>query len=117
DAKRRERRFALAARRDAVYLRAGDDMIQISALMCASAIFFGIIGFLRGWNRELVASAGILLAMFAIFQFDGILRGTLFLIMPREQVFLLQAVTFLVVVSFVYQARDIAGVERRGQDN
>lgn len=92
-------------------------MIQFSALMWAAAIFFGIIGFLRGWNKELVATAGMLLTTFAIFQFDSFLRGTIFLIMPRDQVFLLEAVAFLIAVYVVYQARDIAGTEARNRGN
>ncbi len=92
-------------------------MIQFSALMWAAAIFFGIIGFLRGWNKELVATAGMLLTTFAIFQFDSFLRGTVFLIMPRDQVFLLEATVFLIVVYLVYQAKDIGGAEARNRDN
>jgi hypothetical protein len=92
-------------------------MIQFSTLMWASALFFGVIGFLRGWNRELIATAGITLAMFGIFQFDSVLRGTVFLLMPREQVFLLQAAVFSAIVLFVYQAKELAGTTNRSDDN
>lgn len=91
-------------------------MIQLSALMWTAAIFFALIGFLRGWNRELLSSAGILLAVFALFQFDGLLRGTVFLAMRREQIFFLQAVAFLFVVFVVYQARELESMQRRDDD-
>lgn len=92
-------------------------MIQLSSLMWVSALFFGMIGYLRGWNRELVATSGITLVMFAIFQFDSILRGTVFLLLPRDQVFLIQATAFLAVVYFVYQADELAGATRRSGSN
>lgn len=92
-------------------------MIQLSSFMWATAIFFAIIGFLRGWNKELVSTAGILLGLFAIFQFDGFLRGTLFLQMPREQVFALEAGFFMVIVVLMYQARILAASDRRDNRN
>ena len=91
-------------------------MIQLSSLMWATAIFFAMIGFLRGWNRELIAAAGILLALFTVFQFDGLLRATIFQALPREQIFLIQAGFFIAIVFTVYQAREIAG-DRRDNDS
>ena len=92
-------------------------MIQLSLLMLWLAIFFGILGFLRGWNKELIATAGIVLALFAIFQFDGFFRGTLFLTLPPTQVFFIQFTIFFAVVAFVYQARDLAGTQNRNEDD
>lgn len=92
-------------------------MIELYSFMWACAIFFGIMGFLRGWNKELVATAGLVLALFTIFQFDGLLRGTVFLTMPRDQIFLIEAGFFIAVTFVVYQARDIGGAEQRdGKD-
>lgn len=92
-------------------------MIEIYSFMWACAIFFAIFGFLRGWNKELVASAGLVLALFTIFQFDGLLRSTIFLSLPRDQIFLLEAGFFIVVAFVVYQARDIGGAERRDDND
>ena len=92
-------------------------MIQLVAFMWAVAFFFGIVGFLRGWNKELVATGGIVLAMFAIFQFDSLLRGTLYMPMSRSQIFLFQAAFFLGVIFFVYQARDLGGAPGRRDDD
>jgi len=78
-------------------------MIQLSYLMWVGGIFFGVLGFLRGWNKELLVTAGTMLALFTLFQFDGLLRAILFFALPRDQVFLLQAGILVAVVFFVYR--------------
>lgn len=78
-------------------------MIQLSSLMWVLAFFFAILGFLRGYNRELVALAGALLVMFAILQFDSLLRGTVFRVLSSEQIFMIQAGVFLVALFIMYQ--------------
>lgn len=88
-------------------------MIQFYSLMWVFAFFFAVMGYFRGWNRELLAASGILLTMFAIFQFDAFLRVTVYALLPREQIFFLQAAVFLAVVWIVYQAEDIR-TGRRG---
>jgi len=80
-------------------------MIQLYSLMWILGVFFGMLGFIRGWNREIIALAGILLGMFALFQFDALIRGTLLLPVPRSQAFLIQVGIFLLVVFFAYQNR------------
>jgi colicin V production protein len=94
-------------------------MIQMSAMLWVMAIFFAIIGFLRGWSKEIVATAGIILGLFALFQFDTLIRGTLLANVPRDQVFFVQAGLFIAVVYFAYQSRAIYPEERRnaGRDN
>ncbi|MBC6938079.1 MAG: hypothetical protein DWB42_19935, partial [Chloroflexi bacterium] len=52
-------------------------MIQLVGLLWGMALVFGFIGFMRGLSRELIATAGIILGLFALFQFDDVLRGTL----------------------------------------
>jgi hypothetical protein len=91
-------------------------MIQLSSLMWVAAFFFGVMGYMRGWNRELLASAGIVLTMFAIFQFDAFLRVTLYALLPRDQIFLLQSFLFLAVVYLVYQTKDIRTGRRANSD-
>jgi uncharacterized membrane protein (GlpM family) len=80
-------------------------MIQLYSLMWILAAFGAFIGFLRGWNREIIATAGILLGSFALFQFDALLRGTLLLSFPRDQAFFIQGMLFLIIVYFAYQNR------------
>lgn len=92
-------------------------MIQLVTIMWVMAIFFGIIGFLRGWNKEVIATAGIILGLFALFQFDSLLRGTLLVGVPRDQVFLIQAAIFIGIVFFAYQSRSLIGEDaQRGRD-
>ncbi len=88
-------------------------MIQLSAVMIVMAIFFGIIGFLRGWNKELISTAGIVLGLFALYQFDSLIRGTLLAGVSRDQVFFVQALIFLAIVYFAYQTRSILGEDIR----
>ncbi len=90
-------------------------MIQLYSLMWVTAFFCGIMGYMRGWNRELLAVSGIVLTMFAIFQFDAFLRVTIYAVLPRDQIFLLQSFIFLAVVYLVYQSGDIrtTGTGRR----
>ncbi|MDL1900718.1 CvpA family protein [Anaerolineae bacterium CFX9] len=91
-------------------------MIQLSAVMWTMAIFFAIIGFLRGWNRELISLAGIILGLFALFQFDPLIRGTLLASVGRDQVFIVQAIIFIAIVFFAYQTRSVIGDDvRRSQ--
>jgi hypothetical protein len=87
-------------------------MIQLYTMLWIMAIFFSIIGAIRGWNKEIIATAGIILAMFALFQFDSLLRGVFLASVPRDQAFFVQAGLFGVIVYFAYQTRSIA-VERR----
>lgn len=87
-------------------------MIQLSSLMWAFAIFFAMIGFMRGWSREIVSTAGIVLAAFVLFQADSILRGYLFVIMDRDQAFIFQSLLFISLTYAVYQSPEFEG--RRG---
>lgn len=94
-------------------------MIQLSAMMWTLALFFGIIGSLRGFNRELISLAGIILGLFALFQFDSLIRGTLLVGVGRDQVFIVQALIFIAIVFFAYQTRAIIGDggRRDGRDS
>lgn len=78
-------------------------MVQMSAMLWGTGIFFAILGFLRGWNREVIATAGIVLAAFALFQFDTLLRGWLLANASMDQVFLVEISAFLAVVFFAYR--------------
>ncbi|MDZ4769499.1 MAG: CvpA family protein [Chloroflexota bacterium] len=88
-------------------------MVQLAALMWMMAFFFGFIGLLRGWNKEIISTAGIVLGLFALFQFDTLLRGVLLANVPRDQVFFVQAIFFVVIVYFAYQQRALMAGERR----
>src|SRR5690349_8727231 len=80
-------------------------MIELYSMTWITAIFFGIIGTIRGWSKELVSLAGIILAMFALFQFDSLLRGVFLASVPHDQAFFVQVGLFGVIVYFAYQTR------------
>lgn len=88
-------------------------MMQISALLVLMVLFFGIIGYRRGWNKEIVATAGIILGVFAIYQFDDLIRQRLLGSAPRDQVFVIQSLMFSVIVFFAYQTRALGKGENR----
>jgi len=78
-------------------------------MLWVSAIFFGVIGVIRGLRKEIVSFGGIVLATFALFQFDVLLRGVFLASIPRDQAFFVQAGLFCVVVYFAYQTRSFGG--------
>ena len=80
-------------------------MISLLSLMWTTAAVFALTGALRGWQRELIGATGILLAFFAIFQCDRLLRGSVYLLLTDEQTFLLQAAVFLGAVALAYRSR------------
>jgi len=82
-------------------------MIQLSSLMWAMAVFFAIFGFMRGWNKEIIAVAGTVVAAFFLFQLDSIFRGLLYARVSRDQAFLLQAGVFCSIVFVGYRTRSI----------
>ncbi len=69
------------------------------------AAFAAVLGFLRGWNREIVVTAAAVLGMFLMFQFDSLLRGTLLVVFPRDQAFFIQAGLFMLLIYTAYQNR------------
>jgi hypothetical protein len=87
-------------------------MVQFYSLMWILAAFGAVLGFMRGWNRELIVTAGITLAFFILFQFDSYIRGFVLLTFPRDQVFVIQIGIFLIIVFVAYQNRTFRGSER-----
>jgi hypothetical protein len=41
-------------------------MISLATIFWAMVLFFGLIGLLRGWTREVIATSGLVLSMFAL---------------------------------------------------
>ncbi len=93
-------------------------MVQLYSMLWLSAIFFGIIGVLRGLRKEVISLAGIILATFALYQFDSILRGVFLATVPRDQAFFVQICLFGGVVYFAYQTRSFVPTRGGGpKDN
>lgn len=80
-------------------------MIQLYSLMWILAAFGAVIGFLRGWNRELIAMMGILLISVALLQLDAILRSTVLAFFAKEQIFVIQLLLFFGVVYGAYRTK------------
>ncbi len=78
-------------------------MISFTSLMWGTAIFFALVGALQGWRRQLIGTTGIALGFFAIFQFDSLLRGSLYLLLTNGQIFLLQLGVFVAIVLFTFR--------------
>ncbi len=91
-------------------------MVQLYSLMWILAVFFAVLGFMRGWHRDIIATAGILVGMFVLFQFDFLIRGILLRAFPRNQAFFLQTAIFLVIVFYAYQNRSIE-IDVRNRNN
>jgi hypothetical protein len=89
-------------------------VIQLSAVLLMMALLFALLGYLRGWNKELISMAGIILGLFALFQFDSLLRGVLLRGVARDQVFLIQTILFVAVVFFAYQTRALGRADSPG---
>jgi hypothetical protein len=89
-------------------------MIEIYSMIWITAIFFAIIGAIRGWNKEIISLAGVILATFALFQFDSLLRGVFLASVPHDQAFFVQIGLFGVIVYFAYQTRGPNVSQERG---
>lgn len=79
------------------------------------ALIFGYIGYTRGWNKEIIATAGIILGLFALFQFDDVITS-LFVNLPADQQFLVRATIFTIIVFFAYQTRALGEVGNNDRD-
>ncbi len=78
-------------------------MIQLSTFLWAMIGLFAAIGFLRGWTKEVVATAGIILALFTLWQFPSILIEPLTHGATPEQIFDLYTGILLLITFFAYQ--------------
>jgi hypothetical protein len=82
-------------------------LIDLSAFMWILAGFFGLIGYLRGWDRELVVTAAIVLTSFMLMQFDSLLR-TILPGVGSGQMFFIQLAIFFAIIFVVYNSRNLA---------
>jgi len=86
-------------------------MLELSVIVWLMSAYFGYIGLLRGFTKEVISLAGIMLGLFAMFQFDNTIRFELFASLPPDQLFYVQSVLFLIIVFFAYQQRAIVGIQ------
>ena len=77
-------------------------MIQLSSFFLLMISMFSVIGFMRGWTKELIATAGIVLALFTLKQFESLLIDPLTQ-GKQDSKFYLQAGVLLLMAFFAYQ--------------
>ena len=91
-------------------------MVELSILVWVLAVFFAFVGWSRGWIKEIIALAGIILGLFAMNEFQVLFNNT-FDDLPPDQRFYLQSILFLLIVFFAYQTRALEGGRgRTGRD-
>ena len=84
-------------------------MVELSLLVWLMVGFFGYVGAIRGWTKELISMAGIILALFGLFQFDTALRVRILGGLPADHRFYIETILFLIVVFFSYQTKALVG--------
>lgn len=100
-------------------------MISISIVFWAMVIFFAMIGYMRGWQKEVIALSGLVASMAALTQFGYAIVSLLGAGTPenlagvdmmalRRQQFWIQAIILILIAFFSYQvvgrlASSIAG--------
>ena len=89
-------------------------MIGLSSLMWTTAVFFAFMGARRGWKRELVGTMGIALGAFGLFQFDSLLRGSLYALLSNEQVFVVQLTVLMLITVLAYRSQRFVSGGGRG---
>ncbi len=88
-------------------------MLEIVTFVWAFVAFFALTGFQRGWTKEIISMAGIILGLFALHQFDVLIRGQLLAGFAADLKFAFQTGIFLVIVFFAYQTRTLIGSDAR----
>lgn len=78
-------------------------MIQLVTFMYILIVLFAVIGALRGFAKELIAAAGIILALFATWQFSGLFLQPLLQGARPEQYFWVYSLILIGITFFAYQ--------------
>lgn len=86
-------------------------MVTLYSMLWVFAVFFAIIGAIRGLRRELISLGGVILATFTLYQFDVLLRGVFLASVPRDQAFFIQCGLFCIIVYFAYQTRSFGSYD------
>ncbi len=92
-------------------------MMQLSSFLVIMIGLFAMIGFMRGWTKELIATSGVVLALFTLKQFETLLIDPLTQGQQHSK-FWLQATILLMMGFFAYQTPPEAiGRGGRGRSN
>ncbi|MBN1681867.1 MAG: CvpA family protein [Anaerolineae bacterium] len=77
-------------------------MIQLSTFFWLMIGLFAIVGFMRGWTKELIATAGVVLALFTLKQLETLIVDPL-TDGRQTSKFYLQATILITLAFFAYQ--------------
>ncbi len=88
-------------------------MIQLSSFLWFMIVMFGLIGYMRGWTKEIIALTGLVLAIFSLEQFKDVLLAPLTAGAAPAQQFYLYGGILLVIAFFAYQTPE--SLEKRTQ--
>lgn len=90
-------------------------MISLTTTFWIMVLLFGLVGMMRGWTREVIAAAAIILALFTINQFAITMFGFLGFdnnVIPppevRRQEFYIMSAILLLIAFFGYQGPTLA---------
>lgn len=90
-------------------------MIQLSSFLWFSIGLFGLIGALRGFNKEMIALGGVILGLFTIVQFDSFFEqvgaGS-----GQSQVFYLKSIFLIAIAFFAYQTPTERFIKKSSRD-
>ncbi|GAB4569202.1 MAG: hypothetical protein Kow0077_01340 [Anaerolineae bacterium] len=81
-------------------------MIQLSTVLYGMVALFAVVGFQRGWTKEMIASTGIVLALFTIEQFKDVFLEPLTVGADPAQKFYFYSAILLLITFFAYQTPD-----------
>ena len=92
-------------------------MINIATMFWLSVTFFAVIGTMRGWTKEVIATSGLILALFTINQFGGYIMGfvggsgdpVVDTVQVRRQIFYIFSTITWIIAFFSYQGPALAG--------
>ncbi len=89
-------------------------MLELATLVWGFVLAFAAVGLGRGWTKEIIALAGIMLGLFALHQFDSAIREQLLVNFSSQVKFLFQSAILMIIAFFAYQTRALVG--NRAQD-
>ena len=90
-------------------------MVTLLAVFWVFVVLFAVIGAMRGWAKEIVASAGVILALFAISQLGDVLQSLFPPTTTPAQRFGVRTGVFLAIVFFSYQGPGLAAAATKGK--
>ena len=92
-------------------------MLSLHTLFWIMVAFFGLMGMLRGWTKEIIATSGLVLSLFAQLWFGHVLVGlvTQDSVEAMKSQFYVRAVAHIAFAFFAYQGPTLVRQVARGR--